>query len=155
VARRFEVRGHVGGITSVDDYGHLPAEIAAVLRAARGDGETWERIVVVFQPNRYSRMSVLSPDYADVFVDADVVVVADVYGSGERPIPGVTGELVVHAVRSAHPDATVVYEADRQALAMRVAPLVRAGDLVLSMGCGDISEFPDELLAVLREREAQ
>ena len=98
VARRFDVRGVDGGATFVDDYAHLPTEIAAVIAAARGSGDSWKRVIAVFQPNRFNRMSVMSRDYADAFVDADVVVLTEIYASGTTPIPGVTGHLVVDAV---------------------------------------------------------
>ena len=109
VARRFDVRGVDGGATFVDDYAHLPTEIAAVIAAARGSGDSWKRVVAVFQPNRFNRMSVMSREYADAFVDADVVVLTEIYPSGTTPIPGVTGHLVVDAVLDAHPDARVVW----------------------------------------------
>jgi UDP-N-acetylmuramate--alanine ligase len=151
VGRRFESRGQVNGITLIDDYGHLPAEISAVLRAARANGGQWQRVVVVFQPNRYSRMSVMSGDYADCFVESDVVIIGDVYASGEAAIEGVTGQLVVDAVRTAHPTSDVTYVHRRSAMAAVVAERVGPGDVVVSMGCGDIESFPDELLAVLSE----
>jgi UDP-N-acetylmuramate--alanine ligase len=105
VARRFDIRGDDRGATFVDDYAHLPTEIDAVLRAARGSGDTWQRVIAVFQPNRYNRMAELWRDYADAFVSADVVVLTDIYPSGTQPIPGVTGKLVVNAVLDAHPTA--------------------------------------------------
>ena len=104
VARRFDIRGRDGQATFVDDYAHLPSEIAAVLAAARGSGDQWQRVIAVFQPNRFNRMSEISRDYADAFVDADVVVLTEIYSSGTTPIPGVTGQLVVDAVLEAHPD---------------------------------------------------
>jgi UDP-N-acetylmuramate--alanine ligase len=153
VGRRFERRHVVNDVTLVDDYGHLPAEISAVLAAARngaGHGDA-SRVVVVFQPNRYTRMSVMSPDYADAFVDADVIIVGDVYASGEAVIEGVTGQLVVDAVRNAHRTVDITYVHDRGAMAAVVGALVQPGDMVISMGCGDIESFPDELAAWLRE----
>ncbi len=116
VARRFDIRGVDGGATLVDDYAHVPAEIAAVLRAARDSGDGWQRLVAVFQPNRYNRMSVLSPEYRDAFVDADVVVLTEIYPSGTTPIPGVTGKLVVDAVLDAHPETRLVWLPRREDL---------------------------------------
>ncbi len=147
VARRFDVRGFDGGATLVDDYAHLPAEIAATLGAARHGGDGWSRVVAVFQPNRYNRMVTLSPDYRDAFVDADVVVLTDIYPSGTQPIPGVTGKLVVNAVLDSHPSARVVWMPKRTDLVDFVARELRAGDVCVSMGCGDIASFPDEVLA--------
>lgn len=154
VARRFDIRGHDGGATLVDDYAHLPSEIAAVLAAARASGDSWKRIVAVFQPNRYNRMAVLWPEYSDAFVDADLIILTDIYASGTTPIPGVTGKLVVNAVLDAHPRAHVVWLPRRADLIEYVATALRNGDVVISMGCGDIASLPDEVLALRRELEA-
>jgi UDP-N-acetylmuramate--alanine ligase len=150
VARRFDIRGTDGEATFVDDYAHLPSEIDAVLRAARGSGDAWKRVVAVFQPNRYNRMAEMWRDYADAFVEADVIVVTDIYASGTQPIPGVTGKLVVNAVLDAHPSARVVWLPRRDDLIAFLANEVTAGDVCISMGCGDIASLPDEVLAVRR-----
>ncbi len=144
VGRRFDVIGSAAGATFVDDYAHLPREIAAVLAAARGE---WTRVVAVFQPNRFNRMAVMSEEYADAFVDADLVIITDIYASGTRPIEGVTGELVVDAVRRRHPDAEVRWVPRRADLAAAVDALVEPGDVCISMGCGDIETLPREVLA--------
>ena len=93
VARRFDIRGVDGGATFVDDYAHLPSEIAADIAAARDSGDGWRRVVVAFQPNRFNRIAEMWRDYADAFVGADVVVLTEIYPSGTTPIPGVTGRL--------------------------------------------------------------
>ena len=98
VARRFDIRGVDGGATFVDDYAHLPSEIAAVLDAARRSDDGWRRVVAVFQPNRYNRIAEIWADYGGSFGDADLVVLTDIYSSGTQPIPGVTGQLIVNAV---------------------------------------------------------
>jgi UDP-N-acetylmuramate--alanine ligase len=146
VARRFDIRGTLRGATLVDDYAHLPTEIDAVLTAARTSGDGWSRVVAVFQPNRYNRMAVLSPEYRDAFVAADLVVLTDIYPSGTTPIPGVTGKLVVDAVLDAHPDARVVWLPKRDDLIDYLARTLRAGDVCISMGCGDVALLPDEVL---------
>jgi UDP-N-acetylmuramate--alanine ligase len=150
VARRFDVRGTIGGATYVDDYGHLPTEIDAVLRAAKGSGDGWQRVVAVFQPNRYNRIAEMWRDYADAFVAADVVVLTDIYASGTAPIPGVTGKLLVNAVLDAHPTARVVWMPRRDDLVAFLARETRAGDVCISMGCGDIASLPDEVIAARR-----
>ena len=150
VARRFDVRGRDGGATFVDDYAHIPTEIDAALRAARDSGDDWDRIVAVFQPNRYHRMAMMWQDYADCFEVADLVVLTDIYPSGTTPIPGVTGKLVVNAVLDAHPDAKVVWLPRRDELIDYLARTVRAGDVCVSMGCGDIASLPDEVIAARR-----
>ena len=152
VARRFDVRGIDQGVTFVDDYAHLPAEIAAVLLAASSSGDPWRRVVAVFQPNRFNRMSVLSPEYRGAFVDADMIVLTDIYPSGTTPIPGVTGKLVVDAVLDAHPYAAVVWLPRRDDLVEFLALNLRDGDVAISMGCGDIASLPDEVIARRVER---
>jgi len=147
VARRFDIRGHDGGATFVDDYAHLPTEIDAVLRAARDSGDDWRRLVAVFQPNRYNRMAEMWRDYGDAFTAADLIVLTDIYPSGTQPIPGVTGKLVVNAVLDEHPDARVVWLPRRDDLVSYLAAHVGDGDVCISMGCGDIASLPDEVLA--------
>jgi UDP-N-acetylmuramate--alanine ligase len=154
VARRFDIRGNDQGATLVDDYAHLPSEIDAVLRAARGSGDAWQRVIAVFQPNRYNRMSEMWRDYADAFVSADVVVLTEIYPSGTQPIPGVTGKLVVNAVLDAHPTTRVVWLPRREDLIAFLSREARAGDVCISMGCGDIASLPDEVLAARRRNAA-
>ena len=145
VARRFDVRGIDGGAALVDDYAHLPTEISAVLSAARSSGDGWRRVVAVFQPNRFNRMAIMSPAYRDAFVDADLVVLTDVFASGTTPIPGVTGKLVVNAVLDAHPATRLAWMPRRADLVDYLAKELRDGDVCISMGCGDIASLPDEL----------
>ena len=151
VGRRFDVRAVDAGATFVDDYAHLPAEISAVLAGIRVEQSSWRRVIAVFQPNRFNRMAVLSDSYRDAFVDADVVVITDIYASGTDRIEGVTGMLVVDAVRTAHPKQRVEWHATRNALVEFIANEVGEGDLCISMGCGDIETFPDEVVARRRE----
>ncbi len=155
VTRRFDVRARHDGITLIDDYAHLPTEIASVLEAAATSGDPWQRIVSVFQPNRFNRMAVLSADYRDAFVHADVAVITDIYPSGTAPIPGVTGKLVVDAVCRAHPEQRVVWLPERDQLVSFLARELRSGDVCISMGCGDVAALPDEVLAGLRVRDGQ
>ncbi len=144
VARRFEFRGERHGVTYVDDYAHLPSEARAVLAAARAGG--WERIVAVFQPHRYSRTAALWRDFADAFTDADLLVVTDIYGAGEAPRPGVSGRLIFDAVAAAHPEAASRYLAGHQELVAYLRASLKPGDLCLSLGAGDLTALPDELL---------
>lgn len=154
VARRFDIRAVDDGITLVDDYAHLPNEIAAVLAAARHSGDGWKRVVAVFQPNRYNRMAVMWPEYADAFVDADLVVLTEIYPSGTTPIPGVNGKLVVNAVLDAHPGTRLVWMPRRDALVDHLARVLRPGDVCISMGCGDVASLPDEVAARRAELRA-
>ena len=146
VGRRFEIIGNTQGITFVDDYAHLPREISAVMSAAKTSDDRWSRVVAVFQPNRYNRMAIMSDEYADAFVDADVVVITDIYASGTKKIEGVTGRLVVDAITQAHPDCEVLWHAERETLAEFVNQVVRDGDVCISMGCGDVEFLPREIL---------
>jgi UDP-N-acetylmuramate--alanine ligase len=145
VARRYEARGDAGGVHFVDDYAHLPSEVAAAIGTARAGA--WDRVVAVFQPHRYSRTAALGPSFADAFVDADVVVVTDVYAAGEPPAPGVSGRLVADALTEAHPDAEILYVPVRAELRDHVRSLLRPGDLCLTLGAGDITTLPDELVS--------
>ena len=137
----------VGGIMSGGDGGSRRPVVAA---AAQGG---WDRVVVAFQPHRYSRTEDLWRDFGPVFDGADVVVVADVDGAGEQPRPGITGQLVVDAVRAARPALDVRYEPDRRALADHLAGVLRPGDLCLTLGAGDVTGVPDELLRRLADAD--
>ena len=147
VARRFEFRGEIDGVTFVDDYAHLPTEVDAALGAAADGG--WERIVCVFQPHRFSRTAALWQDFADAFVRADVVVVTDIYPSGETPRPGVTGKLVVDAVLDAHPHANVAWLPKLDDTASWLTAKLRPGDLCLTLGAGDLTGLPDQVITRL------
>jgi UDP-N-acetylmuramate--alanine ligase len=146
VPRRFEFRGEAGGVTFVDDYAHLPAEVRATLAAARAGG--WGRVVAVFQPHRYTRTAALAPTFATAFDDADFVFVTDVYSAGEPVVPGVSGRLVADAVTARRPARPVVYVSSRDELRAAVAAMVRPGDLCCTLGAGDLTTLPDELIAL-------
>lgn len=150
VARRFDVRGVDGGATFVDDYAHLPNEISAVLSGVRDESDKWSRVVAVFQPNRFNRMSMISHLYGDSFVAADLVVITDIYPSGTEPIAGVTGQLVVDAILKSKPQSNVIYQPSRKNLVEFLADEIKNGDLCISMGCGDISSLPNEVIALRR-----
>jgi len=144
VARRFQFRGERNGVTFVDDYAHLPTEVRAALATANDGG--WRRVVCVFQPHRYSRTQALAPDFADAFVDADLLVVTDVYPAGEPPRPGVSGKLIVNAVLDAHPMTRVAYFPRREPLVAYLRNRLRPGDLCLALSAGDLTSVTHELL---------
>jgi len=144
VARRFERRGELDGVTFVDDYAHLPGEVAAAIATARRGG--WRRVVAVFQPHRYTRTATLWRDFAGVFDEADAVVLTDVYAAGEMPIAGVSGRLVVHAVVDASPGLPVTYLPRHADLIDVPRRLARPGDVVLTLGAGDLTTMPDTWL---------
>jgi UDP-N-acetylmuramate--alanine ligase len=146
VKRRFTKTGVVGGITVIDDYGHHPVEIAAVLRAARQS--TKRDVIAVVQPHRYSRLHDLFDDFSACFNDADTVIIAPVYAAGEQPIPGVTHEELVNRIRArGHRDARVI---DRpEALAPLLASRAADGDYVVCLGAGNITQWAASLPAEL------
>jgi len=146
VPRRFEFRGEAGGVTFVDDYAHLPTEVRATLAAARAGG--WRRIVAVFQPHRYTRTAALATSFADAFEEADLVFVTEVYSAGEAPMPGVSGRLVADAVASSGAHPRVVYVSSRRELVAAVAAMLRPGDLCVTLGAGDLTTVPEELIAL-------
>ena len=143
VARRFEHRGEVAGITFIDDYAHLPTEVAAALAAARA-GE-WDRVVCVFQPHRYSRTAALWSEFAGAFGDADLLAVTDVYPAGEAPRPGISGKLVAQAVLDAHPWRRLAYLPRRPDVVAYLGRELRPGDLCLTLGAGDLTSLPEEV----------
>jgi UDP-N-acetylmuramate--alanine ligase len=138
VARRFQELGTHAGITVVDDYAHHPTEVHATLGAARGM-YPGRRIVAAFQPHLYSRTRDLAHDFGTALADADVVWVADVYPAREAPLPGVTGELVADAARSA--GAAVHYSATLEDLRRALRESLVPGDVLIAMGAGDIDEM--------------
>lgn len=148
VGRRWEHRGTVGGVTLIDDYAHHPTEVAATLSAARDVGS--KRLWAVFQPHLYSRTERFQREFGEALALADVSVVTDVYGAREEPVPGVTGALVAESV-VAH-GGVCHYVAHKAELAGFLAGLVEEGDLVVSMGAGDITLLPSELAALLAAR---
>jgi len=149
VRRRFDCRGVAREATFIDDYAHHPSEVATTLEAARIGGI--RRIVAVFQPHRYTRTRAMWRRLGESLASADVVVVTDVYGAGEQPIPGVTGKLVVDSVAEMSRGKRVVYLPHRWEVAPFLAREVRQGDLVITLGAGDITMVGDETLALLRE----
>jgi UDP-N-acetylmuramate--alanine ligase len=146
VRRRFEFKGRAGDVRVYDDYAHHPTEVAAQLRAVRTAAGTG-RVVVVFQPHLFSRTKLFSAEFAEALSLADEVVVLDVYGAREEPEPGVTGALIADAVT-----VPVHYEPAFDVAAGLVAGLAGAGDLVVTMGAGDVTQLGPEILAELDKR---
>jgi UDP-N-acetylmuramate--alanine ligase len=150
VARRFTVRGEVGGITVVDDFGHHPAEVKATLSGARTAFQG-RRIVAAFQPHRFTRTRDQLAEFARAFHDADKVVICDIFAAGERPIEGVSSEVLVRLVREAgHPD--VAYVPRREDVAAWLDAQARPGDLLITLGAGNIQLTCNEVIELLEKR---
>jgi UDP-N-acetylmuramate--alanine ligase len=144
VERRFHFRGEAGGIMVVDDYGHHPTEIRATLAAAK-QGWSDRRLVVLFQPHRYTRTRDLLDEFAHAFKDADQLFLTEIYAASEQPIPGVSGAKLAETIRAAgHPSVTFVER--KEQLTDQVLSHVKSGDLVLTLGAGDIWKSGPALL---------
>jgi UDP-N-acetylmuramate--alanine ligase len=146
VERRFQLLGEVAGTLVVDDYAHHPTEVRATIEAARAAAPD-RRLVVAFQPHLFSRTRDLAPQFADALCEADVAFLLDIYPAREQPIAGVTSELIASAMRAR--GCAPAWTGSRAALARALAPAVRAGDLVITMGAGDVTRSGPELLAAL------
>ena len=132
VDRRFQIKGKERGVTVVDDYGHHPTEIKATLQAARECG--YRRVLVLFQPHRYTRTRDLMEEFAGAFGDADAVEVLDIYAASEEPIAGVTGEALARRIQSAE------YAASVDEAVERLVGMAGDGDLILTLGAGSVSQ---------------
>ena len=152
VRRRFQLKGEQAEVRVVDDYAHHPTELSATLAAARstmpGDG----RVIAVFQPHRYSRTRALYREFGASFSSADAVLVTEVYGAGEMPQPGVNGKLIVDAICETRGHPEVYYIPQQDAIPAVLQSVSRRGDLVLTLGAGDISKAGEDLLGILEGR---
>lgn len=146
VQRRFEVCGFVSGVTVIDDYAHHPSEVRAALATARLG--PYRRVIAVFQPHLFSRTMALQHDFGGAFGDADRVVITDVYGAREQPVPGVSGKLIADAVCARLPGRAVAYFPHRDELISYLVASARPGDAVLTLGAGDITSLGEEFLAL-------
>jgi len=153
VRRRFDRVAEVGGVTIVDDYAHHPTELRATLGAAKGLG--FRRVWALFQPHRYSRTAAFGADFGAAFGDADRVVMMDVYSAGETPIPGVTGKTIVDATLAHNGRSQVTWLPHRADIVPYLSTRVAAGDLVLTMGAGDVTQLGPELARALEARVAE
>jgi UDP-N-acetylmuramate--alanine ligase len=151
VDRRFQLRGRVAGISVIDDYGHHPTEIKATLAAARQCG--FRKIHVIFQPHRYTRTRDLMEEFATAFANADSVYVLDIYAASEKPIEGITAEILARCIREKS-GKSVAY-AKSTADAIRAAGAVaQEGDMILTLGAGSVSQLGPMIVEKLKERES-
>lgn len=135
VKRRFQTKGRVGGVWVVDDYGHHPTEVLTTLHGAKSVAEG--RVVCVFQPHRFSRTQLLAREFGYAFAPADLVILTDVYPAGETPIPGISGETILREMQQ-QPGQIIHYCSDEQSLEEFILPLLKVGDLLITMGAGNI-----------------
>jgi UDP-N-acetylmuramate--alanine ligase len=149
VGRRFERVGEAAGVTVVDDYAHHPSEVAATLAAAR-QAFPGRRVVAVFQPHLFSRTALHGDALGRALAAADLVVVAPIYGAREQPVPGVTADLVARGAARGGAPTTAVRE--RAGLSAVLAETVRPGDVVFTLGAGDVTRVGPELLGILEQR---
>ncbi|MDQ3784703.1 MAG: UDP-N-acetylmuramate--L-alanine ligase [Actinomycetota bacterium] len=148
VERRFQLRGRARGVTVVDEYAHHPTEVRASMAAARLG--RWQRLVAVFQPHLYSRTAAFARDFGAAFADADAIVITDVYGARELPVPGVSGKLVADAACVCYPGRPVAYLPHRDELLRYLTGFLRDGDLLLTLGAGDVTLVGEAMLDRLR-----
>ncbi len=150
VQRRFQIKGEVGGIIVVDDYGHHPTEVRATLAAAASGLE--RRVVVVFQPHRYTRTQHLLEEFFTAFNQADKLVVMDIYAAGEKPIPGVSGKALYEGIKKyGHRDVT--YVPDKGKVVGYMLNVLRKGDLVITLGAGDVWKIGEQVLEKLNSQQ--
>jgi len=152
VQRRIQIKGECDGITVVDDYGHHPTEIRATLSAMRS---AWpkQRLVVMFQPHRYSRTAGLFKEFSTAFHEADVLLLTEIYAASEQPIEGVSGALLLEEIKL-HGQKDAHYVADVESLARTVRDMLQPGDIVLTLGAGNIYQAGEELLLRLEQGHA-
>jgi UDP-N-acetylmuramate--alanine ligase len=151
VDRRFQLRGRAAGVSVIDDYGHHPTEIRATLAAARQCG--FRKVHVVFQPHRYTRTRDLIAEFTLAFGDADSLFVLDIYAASEKPIEGVSGEALVRAIREKGGRSAQYVSSFAEAVSAAVA-VAEAGDMILTLGAGSVSQLGPMIVEKLRERES-
>jgi UDP-N-acetylmuramate--alanine ligase len=147
IHRRFEVKGEVGGVMVIDDYGHHPAEVRATVGAIR---DSWKRpLTVIFQPHRYSRTQDLFEDFVTAFDGADRLIVTDIYAAGEDAIAGVSSEALYQAIKK-QGHLEVEYIAAKDAIVAELSESLKDGDIVLTLGAGDVYKIGEALVAALQ-----
>ncbi len=154
VRRRFEEKGRAGEILVFDDYAHHPTEIKATLAAFRKAFPD-KRLVVIFQPHRYTRTKALFDEFLGVFGEADLLLLTEIYPASEKPIPGITGEALYQAIKARRPEKSTYFAAERGLLLARLLDLLRPGDVVVTMGAGDIYRLGEELLEEMGQSQEE
>lgn len=148
VKRRFQTKGKQGGVWVVDDYGHHPTEILTTLKGAKTVAEG--RVVCVFQPHRFSRTHLLAAEFGEAFAPADVLILTDIYAAGEKAIPGVSGQTILQEIKP-RPTQTIHYCPDSGELADCILSFLKEGDLLITMGAGDIFKTGEQIVQRLEQ----
>ena len=149
-ARRFQLIGQAGGVTVVDDYAHNPGKVHSLVTGAANSG--WGRVVVLFQPHRYTRTQDQGVEQGEALVDADVLAVTEVYAAGQEPIEGVDGLIVLDAAVAKRPDLEHFWMPTLDDLLEWATDNLKSGDLCLTVGAGDISTLGPKILKALKRR---
>lgn len=150
VKRRFETKAKIDDLWIIDDYAHHPTEIKATLKGARETGS--RRMICAFQPHRYSRTKLLKDEFADAFVDADVIFFTDIYSAGEKPIEGIDGKLIPEIVKAKFPDKEVYYVENVNDLPEKLYDFLRPHDMFITMGAGNIYTAGEKLIELIKEK---
>jgi UDP-N-acetylmuramate--alanine ligase len=148
IHRRFELKGEAGGVRVYDDYGHHPTEIRATLTAARENMQYLEgagRLFVVFQPHRYTRTADLMEEFAESFPDIDALVLLDIYPASEKPIPGITSDALAEKMRRKGQQNIACFK-DREAATAHLLSQLRQGDVLLTLGAGDVWKLGESIV---------
>ncbi len=151
IHRRFEFKGEAKGVRVYDDYGHHPSEIAATLKAAR-ECFANNRLIVLFQPHRFTRTRDLMDEFAVSFTDVDRLYLMDIYPAGEQPIQGITAEVLLRAIKRTAPGA-ISYKADRKEMVEAIVRETAPGDVLLTLGAGDVYKLGEEILRGVRSTQ--
>ncbi len=152
VRRRFQIKGEIEGIIVIDDYGHHPTEIHATLNAARVGFE--HRLIVIFQPHRYSRTQLLEEEFCRSFYQSDILVITDIYAAGEAPLENISAKKIAEGAQK-YGHKNVIYVPERTKIVSAILPILKKGDLVLTLGAGDITYVSDELVDALKKRNKE
>jgi UDP-N-acetylmuramate--alanine ligase len=152
VQRRFQIKGEAAGVTVVDDYGHHPTEVKATLAAAASGME--RRVVVVFQPHRYTRTQHLLEEFFTAFNQADKLIILDIYAAGEKPIPGISGLTLYEGIKK-HGHKDVTYFPDKEKAADHLVGVLKKGDLLITLGAGDVWKIGEQVVEKLRHGHFQ
>ncbi len=151
VKRRFQIIGSPNNVLIVDDYAHNPSKIKATLSAARSG---WSRrVLAIFQPHRFTRTKLLQKEFSHAFLDADLLFVTDIYAAGEAPIPGISAEKLTSEIKKSHPEKEIIFEAEQEDLIQDVLREVKSGDMILTLGAGDIHKIGNRINEILMRSE--